>query len=363
MPTVYYTDGTSQKYKYYNDICYSDPYFDTQRIPFMPFNELAGEYMINVLPLINIKLIENKIFKTKTININGLYEFEELKYIYKYTVQMIYPVINEDILKKIMNEYKFVKKFYLSNNLIKDGLLDFTFFADLEKIKLSRNLLSEIPPSIFKLRKLKKLVIEGVSNIFPGHVNISTIPKEINNLQSLLTLNLGHQNLTFLPSEFKELQNLKELYLSSNKFTELPIEICNLKNLKILEMNWMEMSIPDDIMNLKNLEVLKLQGNYEVSGVDFENLPKDIFVKTKLKALNIDNFTELSYNSWKIKRNLIINTFHYFIEILYDDNTKIINFNKYIEFNDDIPIKKIYKLIDDDLYIKNMKQFVKIGPY
>ena len=134
------------------------------------------------------------------------------------------------------------------------------------------------------------------------------------------------------------------------------------------------MNIPNDIINLKNLEILKLQGTWydcdkytsAICGVDFEKLPENFFLDTKLKELHIDNFTELSYNTIKMKRNLTINSFdghNQIIELLYDDNTKIINYKKYDENNYSSFIEKIYKLIDDDLYIKNMKQFVKIDPY
>lgn len=399
MPTVYYLDGSSQKYKYYNQIFYEDPYLEKTEYYYYVDEDIhpyqlavSGsnhiEIMKNMLPPIDIDLLENNIIKTKTININGIFHFANIKYGY---CQMVYPLIDEDILKKIMNEYKFVKKFYLSNHLIKDELLDFTLFRDLEKIKLSRNLLTEIPQSIFKLTKLKKLVIKGLSKEFPNtrkkidtcdierfgdpeNCNIHRIPKEIKNLQSLLKLNLENQKLTFLPPEFKELKNLKELYLSDNYFSELPIQIYHLENLKILEMNRIIMTISNDIINLKNLEILKLQGTWydcdkytsAIGGVDFENLPENFFLDTKLKELYIDNFTELSYNTIKMKRNLIINSFdghNNIIKLLYDENTKIINYNKYSEDERKTEFEKIYKLIDDDLYIKNMKHFVKIDPY
>jgi hypothetical protein len=88
-----------------------------------------------------------------------------------------------------------------------------------------------------------------------------------------------------------------------------------------------------------------------------------------LKEIKIDNFTELSYESLKIKRNLIINSFNggdQTIKILYDENTKIINFTEYKDWRCEKPSnQKQYKLIDDDLYIFNedIEKFVKIKPY
>jgi hypothetical protein len=394
MPTVYYTDGTPKKYKY-SEILHKDPYLEKNfyecvnedihpyQLALAGFGDL-NFIMKNMLPVINIRLLEEKIIKTKTININGLWNMSNIKYGW---CEMVYPLIDEDIIRIIITEYIFVKKLYLSNNLIEnEPFILLRFFKDLEKIKLSKNLLTEIPNSIFKLSKLKKLVIIGLSKDFPKNENkvnnISIIPKEIKNLQSLLHLNLENQRLTLLPPEFKELTNLKKLYLSDNNFTTLPIEICSLKNLKILEMNRMDMNIPCEIIKLKNLEILKLQGGWyvtdkhdsQICGVYFEKLPTDIFVKTKLKEIEIDNFTELSYESLKIKRNLTINSNSgtQTIKILYDKNTKIINYTKYHSFfcrdgtRGETPInQKQYKLIDDDLYIYNedMEKFVKIEPY
>jgi Leucine-rich repeat (LRR) protein len=342
MPTVYYTDGSCEKIKDY-DI------YDKGR----DFND---ENTIN--------FIKDRIIKTNSININGIINY---KYIGGYNGNCfrlnIIPQINNSFLKELQKDFSFVKKFYMSNNLINDGELDFTMFKNLENVKLSINLLTKIPKSIFKLKKLKKLFIRGLPYMefcFEAPYSyIKKIPKEIKNLQNLLVLDLSSQELSSLPSEFKELTNLKELYLSDNMFKEFPIEICSLINLEILEMECnlskynneicgdiklnlltgkrdleyfnletdddtdiSRTYIPNEIINLQKLRILKLQGRYVhelydyivdsiIPGCNIYHFPKYFLEKMNIEELYINNFNINKYDSiiferFKVKKNLTI---------------------------------------------------------
>ncbi|WP_195743080.1 leucine-rich repeat domain-containing protein, partial [Leptospira interrogans] len=54
---------------------------------------------------------------------------------------------------------------------------------------------------------------------------LTTLPKEIKQLQNLKLLDLGHNQLTALPKEIGQLRNLQELDLSFNSLTTLPKEV------------------------------------------------------------------------------------------------------------------------------------------
>uniref|UniRef100_UPI000A600058 leucine-rich repeat domain-containing protein n=1 Tax=Leptospira interrogans TaxID=173 RepID=UPI000A600058 len=60
---------------------------------------------------------------------------------------------------------------------------------------------------------------------------LTTLPKEIGQLQNLQRLDLSFNSLTTLPKEIGQLRNLQELDLSFNSLTTLPKEVGQLENL------------------------------------------------------------------------------------------------------------------------------------
>jgi len=386
MPTIYYTDGTSEKKENYN------LYYKKGR----DFNDKNTN-----------KLIKDRIIKTNSININGIIHNQYIKHCTDWPfILNIIPQINNSFLKELQKDFLFVKKFYMSNNLIKDNELDFTMFKNLEKIKLSINLLTEIPESIFTLKKLKKLVIRGISSLEMGdcveapNSYITNIPKKVINLQNLLILDLSSQLLSSLPSEFKELKNLKKLYLSDNMFLNFPIEICSLINLEILEMtrnlsklfpigysfegedtieiqntinaieeNWRKRGndymIPNEIINLQKLKIFKT--NFE-----FKKFPKYFLEKMNIEELEIagfiiNNYTHSElYEILKIKKKLTISSPKniiwyktYKLEIIYNEKNNIIiitnekNLPRWIGYN---PAEGRHSKFESNLEYKLIKK-------
>ncbi|WP_235596601.1 leucine-rich repeat domain-containing protein, partial [Leptospira santarosai] len=100
---------------------------------------------------------------------------------------------------------------------------------------------------------------------------LTTLPKEIENLQNLKILGLGSNQLTTLPKEVGKLQNLEELDLGQNQLTTLPEEIGKLQNLQKLNLNQNQLTtLPKEIGNLQKLQELYLGDN------QFATLPKAI---------------------------------------------------------------------------------------
>lgn len=308
MPTVYYSDGTTKKYKYYSDIL-KDPFLQkTDYYKYIDDEIHTYQYKVSDCPLqpidlmnsmlkkVDIKQFDEKIKKTKSININGIVKCINCKYWWE---TMTFPLIKTSDLYNLDNDYPFVKKIKLKYNLIKKNDIDFSVFKNLEKLNLSGNLLPEIPESIFHLQNLQELIIIGMPE-FPDNIGITKLSKNIGKLQNLKILNLSCQELTDLPDEFKQLKNLEKLYLNKNKFTTIPIQISYLPKLEVLSMNGMMMSITKDFSfsNLKNLSFLSMHGYYyftdkideRISGVFFKNLPINFLTETNISHLKIDRF-------------------------------------------------------------------------
>ena len=63
---------------------------------------------------------------------------------------------------------------------------------------------------------------------------LTSLPKELGQLQSLQRLYLSNNKLTSLPKELGQLQSLEELYMSNNKLTSIPKELGQLQSLKFI---------------------------------------------------------------------------------------------------------------------------------
>ncbi|EKR90418.1 leucine rich repeat protein, partial [Leptospira santarosai str. CBC379] len=81
-----------------------------------------------------------------------------------------------------------------------------------------------------------------------GGNKLTTLPKEIGNLQNLQDLNLNSNQFTTLPKEIWNLQKLQKLSLGRNQLTTLPEEIWNLQNLKTLDLEGNQLAtLPEEI--------------------------------------------------------------------------------------------------------------------
>lgn len=95
-----------------------------------------------------------------------------------------------------------------------------------------------------------------------GANQLTTLPAEIGDLESLRVLISQGTQLTTLPAEIGKLKNLTTLDLSLNQLSTLPTEIGELKNLTTFEV-WLNQlsTLPTEIEKLKNLTTLNLRGN------------------------------------------------------------------------------------------------------
>ncbi|KAJ4700871.1 putative Receptor protein kinase [Melia azedarach] len=194
--------------------------------------------------------------------------------------------------------------------------LNFSFFPNLELLKLSyNNLFKSIPSQINALSKLKYLLL---------HMNHLTgaIPAEIGSLKDLEILYFDFNNITgsipsqigIIPPEIGALSKLKYLYLDQNNLTGvIPAKIESLKNLEALgfSYNYLSGSIPSQIGGLTKLKFLDLSANMLSGSIpseigDLKNLQDLLYLNynslTGLIPSTLDNLTmlqnlDLSYNN------------------------------------------------------------------
>ena len=126
-------------------------------------------------------------------------------------------------------------------------------------VSLDNNqLIGTIPPELGNLSSLISLQLSG--NQLTG-----TLPPELGNLTNLTTLRLASNQLTGpLPPELGNLTNLTTLYGYSNQLTgAIPPELGNLASLTSLHLsnNQLTGTLPPELENLASLTALYLYGN------------------------------------------------------------------------------------------------------
>ena len=156
---------------------------------------------------------------------------------------------------------------------------------------------------------------------------LTVLPAEIGQLNSLIELILTNNQLITLPLEIGQLSNLDKFVISNNQITFLPAEIGQLTNLKLLEVNHNNLTaLPTEIGNLSALINLSLVNNQitflpaefgQLSNLWFFNalqnelfeLPEELGQLTNLMFLNLGNnqlsclpteISNLYNNTWLI---------------------------------------------------------------
>lgn len=147
----------------------------------------------------------------------------------------------------------------------------------------------------------------NITHIELPNNNISKIPKSLYALKNLERLNLSNNKLINIDSKIGNLKKIKIILFSSNQdLMSLPKEICNLSSLVSLPINNTGISnLPECISNMTNLE------NINISNTSISHFPIEILNITKLKEVNAKGLKLNNYKEVKSickKRNI---TFYY----------------------------------------------------
>lgn len=141
---------------------------------------------------------------------------------------------------------------------------------------LQDNQLEELPAELGRLKYLYDLDLS--SN------NLVKLPAELGRLQSLIRLNLQDNQLQELPAELGRLKYLHYLFLSRNNLTKLPAELGQLQGLYwlYLQNNQLE-ELPTELGQLTKLCVLNLSHN------NLTRLPAELAQLETLRSLNLEH--------------------------------------------------------------------------
>ncbi len=150
---------------------------------------------------------------------------------------------------KDIKRLKNLRVLRLSHNLISELPDWIGELTKLESLNLSTNNLEEIPESIGALKSLKKLII------YANQLKI--IPPSMSDLTSLEELDLHRNQIEALPDSIGNLGVLKKLLLSDNNLKSLPESMAKLTSLELLFLNKNEINaIPP---KLKKLDIKMFQ--------------------------------------------------------------------------------------------------------
>lgn len=169
----------------------------------------------------------------------------------------------------------------VTNGLVGPVPSEIENFTYLQRLDLTENFITSLPPEIGNLANLESLAISLTPwETLSGHVGLTSLPPEIGNLTNLQGLGLPRNQLTSLPPEIGNLTNLQGLALDDNRLASLPPEIGNLTNLKTLSLeDNLLTTVPDTIGNLSSLERLGIYRNQLVT------VPAEIGNLTNLQSL------------------------------------------------------------------------------
>ncbi|KAG1696304.1 hypothetical protein DVH05_018851 [Phytophthora capsici] len=137
----------------------------------------------------------------------------------------------------------------------------------LHSLVLSGNELLELPPSIGKLKRLKRLEAENNK--------LLALPDVLQGLTALETLKLGMNGLVALPPSFSKLQNLTEADFKLNRLEQLPEALGDLQQLRVLDVSSNALkTLPKSFLALKRIVTLRISGNTPLlaSGFAIETL-------------------------------------------------------------------------------------------
>jgi len=142
-----------------------------------------------------------------------------------------------------------------------------------QRLRLRRNGLQEIPQEIFLMKNLRELDL--------GSNKIKRIPPEIAQLTSLEILRLDRNKLKLVPDEVGTLVNIRYLDLGRNEIQFLPPAIGNMESLEFLQIWGNDIAnLPDMMGRLKQLKWLDMRAI--ILSDSEKELISDLFPETEI---------------------------------------------------------------------------------
>ncbi|GAB4817708.1 hypothetical protein N2152v2_004754 [Parachlorella kessleri] len=142
-----------------------------------------------------------------------------------------------------------------NNRITPERLPDYLAqFAALQRLLLTRNALTSLPPAVGSLQNLKVLMVD--SN------QLTALPNSLGQLPRLERLSAAGNCLTALPATLGKLGTLRQLDVSANKLMALPPELGSCTALEELTANdnYLQ-AVPASLSSLQQLKTLQLDKN------------------------------------------------------------------------------------------------------
>ena len=155
-------------------------------------------------------------------------------------------------------------------------------------------------------KRIQEAIENKATELTLSDLELTSIPKELGQLNKLMQLDLSDNKITSVPKEIGQLNNLIELKFSQNQLSSIPKELTQLKKLKGLFLNQNQLSsIPKELTQLSKLVVLVLDQNQLASAPKelskLKNLESLSFSQNRLTSIpkelgQLNNLTELFLN-------------------------------------------------------------------
>jgi Leucine-rich repeat (LRR) protein len=125
--------------------------------------------------------------------------------------------------------------------------------AQVTELDLSDRKLRAFPEQLFRFPNLRRLSLAG-------NDLIEALPERIDELASLVELDVSRMGLTGLPAAIGRLRALRVLDLSHNPLAAVPPQLGNLPRLETLRAHYLTCPLPDELGRLTSLVELDLYG-------------------------------------------------------------------------------------------------------
>jgi len=202
-------------------------------------------------------------------------------------LDLSYSELDKDLLETQLKDYEQcdgyfdrTQKILLYNNQLTELPPTLCRLRSITLLDLSNNQIRTLPESMTELRSLTHLYLRnnllgdndlpkdfGTMRVTLRDLDLSgnkltTVPPSLLTLHGLRNLYVGGNDITHLPRGIKEFRKLRVFYLGGNKLRTIPDEISQLGHLiaLILADNRLE-CLPEAICDLKRLQCLRLHHN------------------------------------------------------------------------------------------------------
>lgn len=277
--TMFITGDAHVKYAYYG--YYNDGTITVEGTTYVPY-VLNSDHHSAIKP-------EGAILINVYSDYNDFFEYD---YTQEVLPEVVIPAVLDD--KDEFNVWNFIEVLKQGLSPFKEGVkpLRIQYEEELERLTSgnidaveeldwSDKKLKTFPPSLAKLKKLKKLSLS--KNM------ITEIPAIIGELENLEELDLSGCNIETINEAIGKLKKLRILNLSSNHdLSAFPDTIGELSGLQVLKMDYVATPLPESLAKLEKLEDLRMYQCYN----DKENVAAFPEVITKLKNLKHFDFRE-----------------------------------------------------------------------